>query len=111
MTSSTHQADQPSTDLGDVPGSPAYYGSNVLADAVSGQSGGAELPLSTVGEPPGSPAYYGSNVQADAVSAQPDGAALPLSMVGEPPGTSSYYGNTQDRRTPAQSEQQPQPVR
>lgn len=81
-------SDQPLPDVGDLPGSPAYFGytgATAEADLIS-NAGEAET---GPGDPPGSAAYFGL---AEAASCGPDGAELPLPTVGEPPGGNSYYG-------------------
>lgn len=81
-------ADQPSSvssTVGELPGSPSYFGTaDVDAAALEGPSG---LDIDP-GDPPGSAAYLGAGTGQTA----PNQEDLPPPIVGEPPGSASYYG-------------------
>lgn len=83
-----------SQDLGEAPGSPAYFGKSAGAggSAADTTPDFEAVPDTGIGTPPGSAEYWGVDPVPHAASHGPDGTALPLPTVGEEPGSPSYFG-------------------
>ena len=86
-----------SQDVGEAPGSPAYFGeSGAAGSSVAAAAPDFEaVPDTGPGNPPGGADYWGVDAATHAASRGPDGAELPLPTVGEPPGSPSYLGTGQ----------------
>ena len=84
----------PSQDVGEAPGSPAYFGESGAAGSSAADAAPdfEAVPDTGPGNPPGSAEYWGLDPATHAASRGPDGAELPLPTVGEPPGSPSYFG-------------------
>lgn len=94
MNAPANSEASPSQDVGDAPGSPAYFGKpdaeqNAFANAAADYE---TVPDTGAGSPPGGADYWGVDAATHAASRGPDGAELPLPTVGEPPGGPSYFG-------------------
>ncbi|WP_170300859.1 hypothetical protein [Rhodoplanes serenus] len=76
-------------EIGDPPGSPAYFGTAAMASMAAGAPPTSNWPAPAVGSPPGSAAYYGTAVAVAAASAA---SARPDDDVGDPPGSPAYLG-------------------
>jgi len=90
-------ADSPppfSKDLGDEPGSPAYFGESAGAEDAAPHF--ESVPDTGIGTPPGSAEYWGVDTVPHAPSHETDSTAVPLPTVGEAPGSPSYFGTTED---------------
>ena len=91
--SGTGDPPQPSSqDLGEAPGSPAYFGESAGAEDTAADTPPdyEKVPDTGIGTPPGSADYWGGGVATHGASHGPGDTALPT--VGEEPGSSSYFG-------------------
>jgi hypothetical protein len=78
-------------EIGEPPGSPAYFGEVGNAERARADS---EVSSTGPGHPTGSPAYYGGSEPPETGVGDPSGIDLPLPTVGEPPGSAAYFGET-----------------
>jgi hypothetical protein len=83
-----------SKDIGEPPGSPAYFGASaaVGSNAPDATPVFDVVPDTGLGNPPGSAEYWGVDPATHAASRGYDGSELPLPTVGEQPGSLSYFG-------------------